>query len=316
MLYFFFTKEEEDILKRDFLNISDLTKREIEEIIEYALKLKKDKFLDRSLENKSIGLVFMKPSTRTRISFEVGVYQMGGQPIYIQGSSTQMSRGEDIKDTARVLSRYLDGLVIRTYAHKEVEDLAAYSDFPVINALTDYAHPCQVLADFQTIYEIFGKLEGLKLAYIGDGNNMANTLLIGCALMGIDVSIASPEGYEPNGKAVAEALKHVEKTGAKVEILNNPEEAVKGAHVLYTDVWVSMGQEGEKDKVNVFEGFTIDENLVKKAEKNAIVMHCLPAHKGEEITEDIFERFADVIFEQAENRLHAQKSLMSFLFKK
>jgi len=303
-------------LKRDFLNISDLTKKEIEEIIEYALKLKKDKFLDRSLENKSIGLVFMKPSTRTRISFEVGVYQMGGQPIYIQGSSTQMSRGEDIKDTARVLSRYLDGLVIRTYAHKEVEELAAYSDFPVINALTDYAHPCQVLADFQTIYEIFGKLEGLKLAYIGDGNNMANTLLIGCALMGMDVSIASPEGYEPNGKAVVEALKYAKETGAKVEILNNPEEAVKGAHVLYTDVWVSMGQEGEKEKVNVFEGFTIDENLVKKAEKNAVVMHCLPAHKGEEITEEVFEKFADVIFEQAENRLHAQKSLMSFLFKK
>ncbi|NPA53894.1 MAG: ornithine carbamoyltransferase [Aquificae bacterium] len=316
MLYFFFTKEEENILKRDFLNISDLTKKEIEEIIEYALKLKKDKFLDRSLENKSIGLVFMKPSTRTRISFEVGVYQMGGQPIYIQGSSTQMSRGEDIKDTARVLSRYLDGLVIRTYAHKEVEELAAYSDFPVINALTDYAHPCQVLADFQTIYEIFGKLEGLKLAYIGDGNNMANTLLIGCALMGMDVSIASPEGYEPNGKAVVEALKYAKETGAKVEILNNPEEAVKGAHVLYTDVWVSMGQEGEKEKVNVFEGFTIDENLVKKAEKNAVVMHCLPAHKGEEITEEVFEKFADVIFEQAENRLHAQKSLMSFLFKK
>jgi len=303
-------------LKRDFLNISDLSKKEIEEIIDYAIKLKKDKFADRTLENKSIGLVFMKPSTRTRISFEVGVYQMGGQPIYIQGSSTQMSRGEDIKDTARVLSRYLDGLVIRTYSHKEVEELAEYSDFPVINALTDYAHPCQVLADFQTIYEIFGRLEGLKLAYIGDGNNMANTLLIGCALMGIDVSIASPEGYEPNGKAVSEALRYAKSTGAKVEIINSPEEAAKGANVLYTDVWVSMGQEGEKDKVNLFEGFTIDENILKEADENAIVMHCLPAHKGEEISESIFERFSNVIFQQAENRLHAQKSLMSFLFKK
>ncbi len=303
-------------MKRDFLNISDLSKKEIEEIIDYAIKLKKDKFADRTLENKSIGLVFMKPSTRTRISFEVGVYQMGGQPIYIQGSSTQMSRGEDIKDTARVLSRYLDGLVIRTYSHKEVEELAEYSDFPVINALTDYAHPCQVLADFQTIYEIFGRLEGLKLAYIGDGNNMANTLLIGCALMGIDVSIASPEGYEPNGKAVSEALRYAKSTGAKVEIINSPEEAAKGANVLYTDVWVSMGQEGEKDKVNLFKGFTINENMLKEADENAIVMHCLPAHKGEEISESVFERFSDVIFQQAENRLHAQKSLMSFLFKK
>lgn len=303
-------------MKRDFLNISDLTKREIEEVIDYAIKLKKDKFADRSLENKSIGLVFMKPSTRTRISFEVGVYQMGGQPIYIQGSSTQMSRGEDIKDTARVLSRYLDGLVIRTYAHSEVEELASYSDFPVINALTDYAHPCQVLADFQTIYEIFGRLEGLKMAYIGDGNNMANTLLIGCAMMGLDISIASPEGYEPNGKAVAEALRFARETGSKVEILNDPKEAAKGANILYTDVWVSMGQEGEKDKVNVFQGFTIDDELLKIADSKAIVMHCLPAHKGEEITEEVFEKFADVIFQQAENRLHAQKALMSFLFRK
>lgn len=303
-------------MKRDFLNISDLTKREIEEVIDYAIKLKKDKFADRSLENKSIGLVFMKPSTRTRISFEVGVYQMGGQPIYIQGSSTQMSRGEEIKDTARVLSRYLDGLVIRTYAHSEVEELASYSDFPVINALTDYAHPCQVLADFQTIYEIFGRLEGLKMAYIGDGNNMANTLLIGCAMMGLDISIASPEGYEPNGKAVAEALRFARETGSKVEILNDPKEAAKGANILYTDVWVSMGQEGEKDKVNVFQGFTIDDELLKIADSKAIVMHCLPAHKGEEITEEVFEKFADVIFQQAENRLHAQKALMSFLFRK
>ncbi len=303
-------------MKRDFLNISDLTKREIEQVIDYAIKLKKDKFADRSLENKSIGLVFMKPSTRTRISFEVGVYQMGGQPIYIQGSSTQMSRGEDIKDTARVLSRYLDGLVIRTYAHSEVEELASYSDFPVINALTDYAHPCQVLADFQTIYEIFGRLEGLKMAYIGDGNNMANTLLIGCAMMGLDISIASPEGYEPNGKAVAEALRFARETGSKVEILNDPKEAAKGANILYTDVWVSMGQEGEKDKVNVFQGFTIDDELLKVADSKAIVMHCLPAHKGEEITEEVFEKFADVIFQQAENRLHAQKALMSFLFRK
>ncbi|WP_457641783.1 ornithine carbamoyltransferase [Persephonella sp.] len=302
-------------MKRDFLNISDLTKEEILEIIEYAIKLKKDKFLDQTLKGKSIGLVFMKPSTRTRLSFEVGVYQMGGQPIYIQGSSTQMSRGEDIKDTARVLSRYLDGLVIRTYAHKEVEELAEYSDFPVINALTDYLHPCQVLADLMTIYERFGKLEGLKVAYVGDGNNMANTWIIAGGLVGIHVSVATPKGYEPDSKAVAEGLELAKKTKAKIEITNSPEEAVKNADVIYTDVWVSMGQEGEKEKKEFFKDFTINKDLVSKANKNAIVMHCLPAHKGEEITEEIFEQFADVIFEEAENRLHAQKALMSLLFK-
>ena len=256
----------------------------------------------------------MKPSTRTRLSFEVGVYQMGGQPIYILGSSTQISRGEEIKDTARVLSRYLDGIVIRTYSHKEVEDLAKYGDIPVINALTDYLHPCQILADLQTIYERFGKIEGLKLAYIGDGNNMANTWLIAGGLMGLNISVATPEGYEPNGKAVKEALELAKETGANIEILNNPEEAVKDADILYTDVWVSMGQEDTEERKKAFQGFTIDKNLLNKANKKAIVMHCLPAHKGEEITEEIFEQFSDVIFDEAENRLHSQKALMSLLF--
>ncbi len=302
-------------MKRSFLSISDLTKEEVLQVIDYAEELKKDKFKDKTLQNKSIGLVFMKPSTRTRLSFEVGVYQMGGQPIYIQGSSTQMSRGEDIKDTARVLSRYLDGLVIRTYSHSEVEELDKYSDFPVINALTDYLHPCQILADLQTIKERFGKIEGLKLAYIGDGNNMANTWLIAGGLMGLNVSVASPEGYEPNGKAVVEGIQLAKETGATIKISNDPIEAVKDADVLYTDVWVSMGQENDKSKKNVFEGFTIDKQLLSHANKNAIVMHCLPAHKGEEISEEVFEQFADVIFDEAENRLHTQKSLMSFLFK-
>ncbi len=314
MLYFIFTNWRIGV-KRSFLSISDLTKEEVLNVLEYAEELKKDKFKDQTLKNKSIGLVFMKQSTRTRLSFEVGVYQMGGQPIYIHGSSTQMSRGEDIKDTARVLSRYLDGLVIRTYSHSEVEELDKYSDFPVINALTDYLHPCQILADLQTIKEKFGKIEGLKLAYIGDGNNMANTWIIAGGLMGLNVSVASPEGYEPNGKAVAEGLKLSEETGANIEIINDPVEAVKDADILYTDVWVSMGQENDKSKKNVFDGFAIDKNLLSYANKNAIVMHCLPAHKGEEISEEVFEQFADVIFEEAENRLHAQKSLMSFLFK-
>ncbi|HIQ25099.1 MAG TPA: ornithine carbamoyltransferase [Persephonella sp.] len=300
---------------RSFVNFEDLSKDEVLEVIDYAFYLKKNPFSDKSLQDKSIGLIFMKPSTRTRLSFEVGVYQMGGQPIYILGSSTQISRGEDIKDTARVISRYLDGIVIRTYSHQEVENLAKYGSVPVINALTDYQHPCQVLADLMTIKEKFGKLEGLKLAYIGDGNNMANTLLIACAMVGINITIATPPMYEPNSKALQKALEFAKETNVCIKITNNSQEAVKGADVLYTDVWVSMGQEEEKDKKQVFKGFTIDKDLLKLANKNAIVMHCLPAHKGEEITEDVFEEFSDVIFEEAENRLHAQKSLMSFLFK-
>lgn len=303
-------------MKRDFISFTDLTKEEVLEIIDYAKRLKKDKFYDQTLKGKSIGLIFMKQSTRTRLSFEIGVYQMGGQPIYISGSTTQLSRGEDIKDTGRVMSRYLDGIVIRTFSHQEVEELGKYSDIPVINALTDYQHPCQVLADLMTIDEVFGRLDNLKLAYVGDGNNMANTLLLACALMGIDISVATPPNYEPNGKAVLESLEIAKKTGAKINITNNPKEAVLGADVLYTDVWVSMGQEGDKDKKNIFESFTIDDYLVAIAKPHAIVMHCLPAHKGEEISEDVFERFSDVIFNQAENRLHVQKSLMSFIFKK
>lgn len=302
-------------MKKDFLSVSDFSKEEVLEAIKYAIELKKDRFKDQSLKGKSIGLVFMKQSTRTRLSFEVGVYQMGGQPIYISASSTQISRGEDIKDTARVMSRYLDGIVIRTFSHREVEDLANYGSIPVINALTDYLHPCQVMADLMTIYERFGSLDGKKVAYIGDGNNMANTWLIACGLMGMDISVATPEGYEPNGKAVLEAVELAKKSGANIQISNNPEEAVKGADVLYTDVWVSMGQEADKDKKNLFTGFTIDKRLLKFAKEDAIVMHCLPAHKGEEISEDVFESFADVIFDQAENRLHIQKAIMSLIYK-
>ena len=302
-------------MKRDFVSFTDLSREEVLSIIDYAKKLKKDKFADRTLEGKSIGLIFMKQSTRTRLSFEVGVYQMGGQPIYISGSTTQLSRGEDIKDTARVMSRYLDGIVIRTFSHQEVEELAKYSSIPVINALTDYQHPCQVLADLMTIDEEFGSLENKKVAYVGDGNNMANTLLLACALMGMDISVATPPNYEPNSKAVYESVDIAKKTGSKITITNDPKEAVLEADVIYTDVWVSMGQENEKGKKDVFKPFTVNKDLVLLAKPNAIVMHCLPAHKGEEITEDVFEQYSDVIFNQAENRLHVQKSLMSFLFK-
>lgn len=302
-------------MKRDFLSVSDFSKEEVLETIKYAIELKKDKFKDQSLKGKSIGLVFMKQSTRTRLSFEVGVYQMGGQPIYISGSSTQLSRGEDIKDTARVMSRYLDGIVIRTFSHKEVEELAQYGSIPVINALTDYLHPCQVMADLMTMYERFGSLEGKKVAYIGDGNNMANTWLIACGLMGIDISVATPEGYEPNGKAVLEAVNLAKESGANIELTNDPLRAAKDADVLYTDVWISMGQESDKEKKELFKGFTINRNLVDAAKKTVLVMHCLPAHKGEEITEDVFEAFADTIFDQAENRLHVQKAIMSYIYR-
>jgi ornithine carbamoyltransferase len=302
-------------MKRDFVSFTDLSREEVLNIIDYAKKLKKDKFADRSLEGKSIGLIFMKQSTRTRLSFEVGVYQMGGQPIYISGSTTQLSRGEDIKDTARVMSRYLDGIVIRTFSHQEVEELAKFSSIPVINALTDYQHPCQVLADLMTIDEELGGLENKKVAFVGDGNNMANTLLLACALMGMDISVATPSNYEPNGKAVYESVEIAKKFGSKITITNDPKEAVLEADVIYTDVWVSMGQENEKGKKDVFKPFTVNKDLVLLAKPNAIVMHCLPAHKGEEITEDVFEQYSDVIFNQAENRLHVQKSLMSFLFK-
>ncbi|WP_457622859.1 ornithine carbamoyltransferase [Persephonella sp.] len=302
-------------MKRDFLNISDLNKGEILDLIDYAIYLKKDKYKDQTLKNKSIGMVFMKPSTRTRISFEVGIYQMGGQPIYIQGSSTQMSRGEDIKDTGRVLSRYLDGLVIRTYSHKEVEELAKYFNKPVINALTDYLHPCQILADLQTIYERFGSIEKIKVAFVGDGNNVANTWIIAGGLIGFNISVATPEGYEPSKSAVEEGMNLAKNTGGNIHITNDPVEAVKDADVVYTDVWVSMGQENEDEKKNVFKDFSITEDLLSHASKNVIVMHCLPAHKGEEISEDVFERFSDVIFEEAENRLHSQKALMNLLFK-
>ncbi len=302
-------------MKRDFLNISDLNKGEILDLIDYAIYLKKDKYKDQTLKNKSIGMVFMKPSTRTRISFEVGIYQMGGQPIYIQGSSTQMSRGEDIKDTGRVLSRYLDGLVIRTYSHKEVEELAKYFNKPVINALTDYLHPCQILADLQTIYERFGSIEKIKVAFVGDGNNVANTWIIAGGLIGFNISVATPKGYEPSKSAVEEGMNLAKNTGGNIHITNDPVEAVKDADVVYTDVWVSMGQENEDEKKNVFKDFSITEDLLSHASKNVIVMHCLPAHKGEEISEDVFERFSDVIFEEAENRLHSQKALMNLLFK-
>lgn len=251
-------------------------------------------------------MIFTKSSTRTRLSFETGMYQLGGHAIFLSGHDSQIGRGEAVQDTARVMSRYLDGIMIRTFAQKEVEDLAAFGSIPVINGLTDYCHPCQVLADLQTVREHKGKLEGLKLCYIGDGNNMANSLIVGGIKTGMQVSIACPSSYRPDG----EIEKYAYATG-RYECTEDILAAAKNADVLYTDVWASMGEENEREERNrVFANYRIDKTVMNAAAKGAMVLHCLPAHRGEEITEEVFEAHADDIFDEAENRLHAQKAVM------
>ena len=251
-------------------------------------------------------MIFQKSSTRTRVSFEVGMYQLGGHALFLSSNDLQIGRGEPVQDTARVLSRYLDGIMIRTFAQKEVEDLAAYGSIPVINGLTDYAHPCQVLADLLTIREKYAALEGLKLCYIGDGNNMANSLIVGCLTMGMKVAVATPKDYQPD-PAVLEAAKG----NPNFLLTDSPMEAVKDADVVYTDTWASMGQEKEKEeRMKAFAGFQVNEELLKAAKPGAIVQHCLPAYRGQEITEEVFEAHADELFDEAENRLHVQKAVL------
>ncbi len=298
-------------MKRDFLKFRDLSKEETLSLIDRAIQLKKG--VDKNacpLIGKSIGMLFEKPSTRTRISFEVGIYQLGGQPIYMTPSEIQLSRGETIEDTARVLSRYLNAVVIRTFSQEKLERFAQYASVPVINALTDSYHPCQVLADLMTIKERFQDLEGVKLAYIGDGNNVANSLVEAAIVVGFSLFIACPEGYEPSPEVLDEA----HETGANVVILREPKEAVAGADVIYTDVWISMGQEQEKEeRLKRFRPFQINKDLLKCARADTIVMHCLPAHRGQEITDDVIDGPQSVVFDQAENRLHAQKALLEWL---
>ncbi|RME68406.1 MAG: ornithine carbamoyltransferase [Nitrospirae bacterium] len=298
-------------MKRDFLKFRDLSKEETLSLIDRAIQLKKG--ADKNacpLIGKSIGMLFEKPSTRTRISFEVGIYQLGGQPIYMTPSEIQLSRGETIEDTARVLSRYLNAVVIRTFSQEKLERFAQYASVPVINALTDSYHPCQVLADLMTIKERFQDLEGVKLAYIGDGNNVANSLVEAAIVVGFSLFIACPEGYEPSPEVLDEA----HETGANVVILREPKEAVAGADVIYTDVWISMGQEQEKEeRLKRFRPFQINKDLLKCARADTIVMHCLPAHRGQEITDDVIDGPQSVVFDQAENRLHAQKALLEWL---
>ena len=299
-------------MKKDLLKLLDLTREDITRILDVADQMKynqKHGLPHDCLKGKTLAMIFEKNSTRTRVSFEVGVYQMGGHALFLSGKESQIGRGEPIADTARVLSRYCDGIMIRTYGQDEVEELAKYATIPVINGLTDFAHPCQVLADLMTVREKMTRLEGLKLCFIGDGNNMANSLIVGGLKCGMDVSVACPEGYDPDPK-VLDFAKTV--TDAKFTLCRDPKEAVAGADVVITDVWASMGQEEEAQKRRLaFEGiYQVNAELMKLANPGAMVQHCLPAHRGEEITGDVFEAHADELFEEAENRLHVQKAVL------
>lgn len=299
-------------MKRDFLTLRDLSAGEISKILNRASELKSGKNASACpLIGKSIGLFFEKASTRTRVSFQTGIYQLGAQSIYINPSELQLGRGETIEDTAKVLSRYLNAIIVRTFAHKTIEILARNAAIPVINGLTDLHHPCQVLADLLTIKEKKGRLN-IRLAYVGDGNNVANSLIDAALLTGLALVMACPKGYEPDSKVYEKA--HSE--GANVSISNDPEKAVKGADVLYTDVWISMGQEKEREKKKkAFKNFQVNKKLLSLAKPDAIVMHCLPAHREEEITSDVIDSPQSVVFDQAENRLHTQKALLEMLIK-
>jgi len=301
-------------MTKHLLTISDLTKNEIDAIFEKTSFFKERQIRripHNPLIDKSIGLIFDKASTRTRVSFEVAMHQLGGHAIFISHRDSQIGRGESIKDSARVLSRYVDGIVIRTFSHKIVEEFAKYSTVPIINGLTDLHHPCQVLTDVFTVIEKKGSYKGLKIAWIGDGNNMANSWIEAASRLGFDLVLACPDGYWPDKNILDRAKKEAK---SKIEIVKEPKEAAKGADVLNTDVWASMGQEGEAEKrKKAFQGYQINSDLLKLAKKDAIVMHCLPAHREEEITDEVMEGQNSVIFDQVENRLHVQKVILEKL---
>ena len=297
------------LIGRDLLSLADLSSGELQELLELATQLKSEKLKLHC--HKVLGLLFSKASTRTRVSFTVAMYQLGGQVIDLHPNVTQVSRGEPIQDTARVLDRYLDVLAVRTFAQQELETFAKYAKIPVINALTDLEHPCQILADLLTIQEKFGSLAGLTLTYVGDGNNVANSLMLGCALVGMNVRIAFPSGYSPDAEIV-EKSRAIANNKTEVLLTHDPEVAAKGASVLYTDVWASMGQETQaNNRFPVFQPYQISKQLLSLADPEAIVLHCLPAHRGEEITEEVIEGSQSRVWDQAENRLHAQKALLA-----
>jgi ornithine carbamoyltransferase len=299
------------------ISINDLSQEKIWQIFDLSSSLKYKLMTGEPhsiLAGKTLGMIFSKPSTRTRVSFEVGIYQLGGIGMYFGPTDLQLKRSESIADTAKVLSRYLDGIMIRTFDHQDVVDLAKYGSIPVINGLTDLLHPCQVLTDLFTVFEKKKILKGLKLAFVGDGNNMAHSLLHGCSKTGMHISIASPKGYKPQKQIVENALLNAKYTGSRIEILDDPVEAVKDADIIYTDVWASMGQESESDKrKKIFKNYQVNADLVKNAKEDYLFMHCLPAHRGEEVTDEIADSPNSVIFDEAENRLHVQKAIMALV---
>jgi ornithine carbamoyltransferase len=294
---------------RHFLAIPDLTRPELLSLFDLAAGMKRRDYAGKPLAGKTLGMIFAKSSTRTRVSFEVGAYQLGGHALFLSSRDIQLGRGEPIRDTARVLSRYLDGIMIRTFDHADVEELARFASIPVINGLTDLLHPCQVLADLLTIRESLGGWEGKVVAWIGDGNNMANSWLNAAGVLGFELRLACPEGYAPNPEILARNRKLT-----KVTLTSDPREAARGAHVVNTDVWASMGQEQEQEeRARAFQGYIVDEALMDTADRNAIFLHCLPAHRGEEVSEGVIEGPKSRVWDQAENRLHVQKALMATL---
>jgi ornithine carbamoyltransferase len=302
---------------KSLISINDLTHEEIWQIFELSQSLKQKRLsgeAHRVLEGKKLGMIFSKPSTRTRVSFEVGIYELGGIGLYFGPNDLQLKKSENISDTAKVLSRYLDGIMIRTFDHQDVIDLARFGSIPIINGLTDLLHPCQVLTDLFTVLEKKRELKGLKLAYIGDGNNMAHSLLHGCSKVGMHIAIASPSGYKPNEQIVNNALRNAKYFGSKVEILDDPVATVRDADIIYTDVWASMGQEKEaEERKKVFYKFQVNPELVKHAKDDYLFMHCLPAHRGDEVVDEVIDSANSVVFDEAENRLHVQKAIMALV---
>jgi ornithine carbamoyltransferase len=294
---------------RHFLAIPDFSRSELLELFDLAARMKQGDYREKPLAGKTLGMIFAKSSTRTRVSFEVGAYQLGGHALFLSSRDIQLGRGEPIRDTARVLSRYLDGIMIRTYDHSDVEELARYGSIPVINGLTDLLHPCQVLADLLTVRENLGGWDGKVIAWVGDGNNMANSWINAAGSLGFELRLACPKGYEPN----ADILER-NRRKTKLALTTDPKEAVKGAHVVNTDVWASMGREEEQaERARVFKGYMVDDRLMQAADRNAIFLHCLPAHRGEEVSEEVIEGDQSRVWDQAENRLHVQKALMAML---
>ena len=295
--------------KRDFLAIPDFSREELHALFDLAARMKRGEFRERPLAGKTLGMIFTKSSTRTRVSFEVGAFQLGGHALFLSARDIQLGRGEPIRDTARVLSRYLDGIMIRTFDHADVEELARFASIPVINGLTDLLHPCQILADLLTVREHVGGWEGKTIAWIGDGNNMAHSWINAAGALGFDLRLACPEGYDPDPAILAR-----NQTLAKITLTRDPQEAAAGAHVVNTDVWASMGQEEEqKQRERAFRGFTVNEATMKQADRHAIFLHCLPAHRGEEVAAEVIDGPQSRVWDEAENRLHVQKAVMAAL---